>query len=903
MKRKKINSLLSLASLVIAAILTACIPPTNSGGDSESELTFKSLGINTDEKKIIVFFSTDISGTPNASRITVKKGTSTLEAQNYTLTVEKGNLVITLEEKPTSGAQYTVELQAEAVRDASGKPNTANTSSRNKTFTVGIMPAIKPGSLAFRAKSGKGLILSFNTNMEIVDKNKIKVEVRTAGKGEFKDTPATSKLNTATKNLLELTLATAAINNNVYRVRVEAGALKATASNLANTAELTSGEFTYSTSLILDTVNPPHILNNKLVATFNLPIAIKEWEKAKVYKDPTKGSDGEVVPLEQNSIAVNDDNRKLLEITLPKAVATGEVYRLRLDAGAVNAKSNPDNANKIIAPADITIGASPSLDADKAPFLGQQKIIVTFDGPISILNAAGIKYRFEASLGAGFDAAIEPDNKPKVISDNQLEIPLNAIPTEGQIYRIHLEIGALGGDKNQPSTGNIQPENKDMTATGPTLTNVTPVFASKTQLSVTFPVAVAIVGDGSKINVQKKDEGGSFTTLTAENRDIAVDGMNSKKITITLTGSEETTLYKVWKVIFPANTVETAINSIPNSSQLTTGEGVLKLTELYSWNLVSEDPESREPVDKASKPLKWLERYSHASVVFNNKIWVLGGAYGSDKLNDVWNSEDGVIWKQMDDSADWPGRYSHTSVVFPLDRDEKKIWVLGGHDGKKRLNDVWSSADGITWTESKPPKSAPKNTAGKNKNWWTARREHTSVTFKDKIWVIGGNSVSVGLADGSIDKNDVWSSADGSVWVEEIAIADWEVRSNHTSVVFKNKIWVIGGSVFGATSTSSWSSANGKNWDRSTAKLPNGVSGARTVEYDGRLWSLGGGSTQTKSFWSSADPANSWTDENTLKSAIRNTQAVVFQNRIWLLGGKYGGIPTSRVWNIGPGSE
>ena len=89
----------------------------------------------------------------------------------------------------------------------------------------------------------------------------------------------------------------------------------------------------------------------------------------------------------------------------------------------------------------------------------------------------------------------------------------------------------------------------------PTLTNVQPAFDSTTQLSVTFPLNVTIAGDGSGINVQKKDEEDSFTTLTAEQRTIEIDGMDTKKINITLTDRDETTLYKVWKVVFPKNTV------------------------------------------------------------------------------------------------------------------------------------------------------------------------------------------------------------------------------------------------------------------------------------------------------------------------------------------------------------
>ena len=134
------------------------------------------------------------------------------------------------------------------------------------------------------------------------------------------------------------------------------------------------------------------------------------------------------------------------------------------------------------------------------------------------------------------------------------------------------------------------------------------------------------------------------------------------------------------------------------------------------------------------------------------------------------------------------------------------------------------------------------------------------------------------------------------------ASAEWTARSAHTSVAFKHKIWVMGGAEGRNRFNDVWSSDNGQTWSKGTG-LTHPVSSASTVEYKGRLWSLGGSGDSTKVFLSSADPATGWTAENTLQSAIRQTQAVVFKNRIWLLGGRYGGAPTDKVWKMGPGTE
>ena len=97
MKKLTNNRYIVLAAFVIVAILTAC-PATDSGNadngggsDPVSGPSFQNLGIDVAEKKIIVFFNTDISGTPDASKISLKKGTTTLTpTTDYTLAIETG---------------------------------------------------------------------------------------------------------------------------------------------------------------------------------------------------------------------------------------------------------------------------------------------------------------------------------------------------------------------------------------------------------------------------------------------------------------------------------------------------------------------------------------------------------------------------------------------------------------------------------------------------------------------------------------------------------------------------------------------------------------------------------------------------------------------------------------------
>ena len=224
-----------------------------------------------------------------------------------------------------------------------------------------------------------------------------------------------------------------------------AEALKTVVNDSVNTTELLSGEATYLTSPILDTTIPPYILDNKLFASFNSSIVLKEWEKVKVYKNPPPGNDGDAVPLKQDDISL--DSKKILIITLPEAVTTGKV--LPPEAGCRGRQRRETIQTTQTRPSDLPTspsGKPPVLDKDKAPYLSGQKIIVTFDSPISILDPRKIKYQLDGT-------PVAPDNEPKLENNNQLEIPLNDPLVDGQVYRINLEAGALGGGKKQALCG------------------------------------------------------------------------------------------------------------------------------------------------------------------------------------------------------------------------------------------------------------------------------------------------------------------------------------------------------------------------------------------------------------------------------------------------------------------
>lgn len=81
------------------------------------------------------------------------------------------------------------------------------------------------------------------------------------------------------------------------------------------------------------------------------------------------------------------------------------------------------------------------------------------------------------------------------------------------------------------------------------------------------------------------------------------------------------------------------------------------------------------------------------------------------------------------------------------------------------------------------------------------RGAHTSLVYNNNMWVIGGYN-------GTLYYNDVWNSADGVNWNESTASAAFSARDGQASVVYNSAIWVIAGA---GTSLYNdvWSSTNG----------------------------------------------------------------------------------------------
>lgn len=199
------------------------------------------------------------------------------------------------------------------------------------------------------------------------------------------------------------------------------------------------------------------------------------------------------------------------------------------------------------------------------------------------------------------------------------------------------------------------------------------------------------------------------------------------------------------------------------------------------WN--SSDGKSWRLVNAGSQ-VPWGPRALHYTLVHDGKIWVIGGqtipqfAPGEEVFyRDVWTTTDGLSWKEVKPVEPfWPQRgMIGGSAVF-----KERIWILGGgtYDtpktpARKYYNDVWSSADGITWRRH--VERAP----------WAPRQYHDVAAFDGRLWVLEGY-------DGKGNRNDVWHSADGEAW-HELPNTPWKPRHAASLFVHDGCLWVVAG--------------------------------------------------------------------------------------------------------------
>jgi hypothetical protein len=280
------------------------------------------------------------------------------------------------------------------------------------------------------------------------------------------------------------------------------------------------------------------------------------------------------------------------------------------------------------------------------------------------------------------------------------------------------------------------------------------------------------------------------------------------------------------------------------------------------------------------------------SASHNNLMWIVGGRItannptGSADLNDVWSSPDGINWTEATANAPFGTREGASVLAFdPGDGFGERLWVIGGdninsNDTLTLYNDVWYSFDGVNWTEV--TSNAP----------FTPRAGQESAVFNNRMWIIGGSG-----------QTDVWSSADGLNWTQGAAINGPGIALlGGAAMVLNNQLFVVGAgdSTTGSgnnTTNPVWSTSDGSSWTQVTANAGFPTRNSFTgLSMCGKMWVIAGyqnvlsGGLPTSNFfadaWSSTDGIT-WTQapSGTAFAPRGGQGGLVFQNSMWIMGG------------------
>jgi len=343
-------------------------------------------------------------------------------------------------------------------------------------------------------------------------------------------------------------------------------------------------------------------------------------------------------------------------------------------------------------------------------------------------------------------------------------------------------------------------------------------------------------------------------------------------------------------------------------------------------------------------------RWLLSSVVYDNKMWVIGGASPSSSLNDVWSSSDGINWTYATLNAGFSPRAYQTAVVY-----NNYMWVIGSSS----LNDVWRSSDGINWTETSngafpisnsyiayawagemylfaegtsqlyssidgvtwnlvpitgtviPSRIVAAGTVFNNQIWATGGMLYSNYSYDNTVWTLNSTCSSATptytiTMTATISPTPTWTNTPCSQWqwTEVTSNAAWSPRDFHTSVAFNNEMWVIAGNTYSNYMNDVWYSSDGVNWGcTTTAANFTARAWQSSVVYNNEMWVIAGvsGGAYLNDVWYSSDGVNWQRATLGAQFSIRaGLGSVVFNNEMWVIGG-FDGSYYNDVWNSSNG--
>ena len=342
------------------------------------------------------------------------------------------------------------------------------------------------------------------------------------------------------------------------------------------------------------------------------------------------------------------------------------------------------------------------------------------------------------------------------------------------------------------------------------------------------------------------------------------------------------------RATYPRPVTQFTPNITRGTVPLTVRFSDLSLNSPTGWAWFFGDERYSAPWTQVNASAGWTGRYSHTSVALPDGSIILSGGQTTENTNDTWRSQDnGNTWTLMNVSSGWPTRYQHASVAL----QDNSIVLMGGMSSTTgTFNDTWRSTDaGASWVQENASSG------------WVVRRSLSGVAMPDgSILVMAGEGTNGFL-------NDTWRSTDnGATWSLMSANAGWVGRDKTGVTAMPDGSIVLAGGRLGTgvESNDVWRSAdNGATWTLMNASpgwTPRYLHTMVTMP-DSSILLMGGtaGATWMNDVWRSADNGATWTLVNAsgwLPTRTGHTTVALKDASIVLMGGG----TENDVWTMSP---
>jgi len=236
-------------------------------------------------------------------------------------------------------------------------------------------------------------------------------------------------------------------------------------------------------------------------------------------------------------------------------------------------------------------------------------------------------------------------------------------------------------------------------------------------------------------------------------------------------------------------------------------------TDGFNYNTLNADP---DPWNATINP-DYSGRLWPEILEFNDSVWVIGGRYGYNPINDTWYSSDGISWTHVTGDP-WNGALA-SRIGFGLVDYDSSMWAIGG-EVVPGLADI----------------SSTHNTSSGLSNPWTLLSNGyiggmtTAVSRSDGIYALAEGTYLYKTTNG-INYTYI-STPSSTAGLRGYYYGSW-LPQHQFFLDYNNAMWLLGAGY----ANGYYSTNNGSTWslDRAYTEYPNIAQSASFVAFDGSL--------------------------------------------------------------------